>query len=79
MEDDIFSWVTPNLYAAILIEDIFDSEDSILKILHMYLKIHPDEYFYAETDWFYDKDDIDRIYKSSEWYHWCYRKPKKDD
>jgi hypothetical protein len=75
MEDDDFSWISPNLYVAILIEDLCDSEDSILKILHEYLRIHPDEYFYAEEDWFYTQKDIERIYESKDWFHWCYKKP----
>ena len=75
MEDDDFSWISPNLYVAILIEDLCDSEDSILKILHEYLRIHPDEYFYAEDDWFYTQKDIERIYESKDWFHWCYKKP----
>lgn len=79
MEGDEFSWISPNLYTAILIEDLCDSEESVLKILHEYFHIHPDEYFYAEEDWFYDKETIDRIYESGEWYHWCYRKPRKND
>lgn len=75
MEDDVFSWISPNLYVAILIEDLFDSEDSILEILHEYLQIHPDEYFYTEENWFYNKDDIEKIYESGKWLHWCYKKP----
>lgn len=74
MEDD-FSWISPNLYVAILIEDLYDSEDSVLKILHEYLHIHPNEYFYAEDSWFYTIEDVERIYESGEWYHWCYKKP----
>lgn len=76
MEDDDFSWISSNLYAAILIEDLCDSEDSTLKILHEYLKIHPDEYFYAEEDWYYDKNAIDNIFESGKWHHWCYKNPK---
>lgn len=75
MEDDVFSWISPNLYVAILIEDLFDSEDSILEILHEYLQIHPDEYFYAEENWFYNKDNIEKIHESGKWFHWCYKKP----
>lgn len=67
MDDDGFSWISPNLY----------SEDSILKILHEYFQIHPDEYFYTEEDWFYNKKDIEKIYKSGKWYHWCYKNPQK--
>lgn len=77
VKDNTFSWISPDIEVAVLIEDIFDSEESILKILHQYLNIHPDEYFYAEENWFYDKEIIDRIYESNEWYHWCYRKPEK--
>ena len=77
MDDDGFSWISPNLYVAILIEDLFDSEDSILKILHEYFQIHPDEYFYTEEDWFYNKKDIEKIYKSGKWYHWYYKNPQK--
>lgn len=75
MADDDFSWISPNLYVSILIEDLSDSEESVLKILHEYSRIHPDEYFYAENDWFYTMDDIKRIYESKEWYHWCYKRP----
>ena len=75
MEDDVFSWVSPNLYVSILIEDLSDSEDSVLKILHEYLQIHPDEYFYAEENWFYNKDNIEKIHESGKWFHWCYKKP----
>ena len=75
MADDDFSWISPNLYVSILIEDLSDNEDSVLKILHEYLQIHPDEYFYTEENWFYNKDDIEKIYESGKWLHWCYKKP----
>ena len=52
-----------------------DSEYSILKILHEYFRIHPDEYFYSEEDWFYTMEDIEKIYEKDDWYHWCYKKP----
>ena len=64
MEEDSFSWISPNIYAAIMVEDLCDSEESVLKILHEYSRIHPDEFFYAENDWFYTMDDIKRIYES---------------
>ena len=44
LEDDNFSWISPNLYTAILIEDISENEKSVLKILY--------EYFYSEEEWF---------------------------
>lgn len=75
MADDDFSWISSNLYVAILIEDLSDSEDSVLKILHEYFHIHPDEYFYSEEDWFYTMEDIEKIYEKDDWYHWCYKKP----
>ena len=75
MEDNGFSWISPNIYTAILIEDLCDSEYSILKILHEYFRIHPDEYFYYEEDWFYTMEDIEKIYEKDDWYHWCYKKP----
>ena len=73
--DDEFAWISPEIYAAVLIEDITDSEESILKILHKYLYIHPSEVFYAEEDWFYTKEDIDLIYEKGDRKYWCYRRP----
>lgn len=75
MDNDDFSWISPNLYVAILIEDLFDCEDSVLKILHKYFRLHPAEFFYAEEDWFYTKEDIESIYDSGKWNHWCYKNP----
>lgn len=75
MKDDDFSWISPNLYVAIQIEDLYDCEDSVLKILHKYFSLHPNEYFYAEESWYYTKENIDRIYESGDWYFWCYKNP----
>lgn len=75
MEDDNFAWISPNLYVAILIEDLCGSEDSVLKMLHKYFHLHPSDFFYAEEDWFYTKAVVDKIYESGEWYHWCYKNP----
>lgn len=75
MVNDDFSWISPNLYVAILIEDLCDCEDSVLKILYKYFRLHPAEFFYAEEDWYYTKKEIDRIYNSDDWEDWPYKNP----
>ena len=78
LEDDNFSWISPNLYTAILIEDISENEKSVLKILYEYFKLYPNEYFYSEEEWFYDKNNIERIYFENPYdSKWCYRNPKE--
>lgn len=77
-DQEEFKWIDSNLNQVINIEDITDREDMILKFLHKYFKYYPNDYFNNEMEWFYTKEDIDRIYDGSDWEYWCYKKPKAD-
>ena len=73
MEYDEFSWISPGLYTAVLFEDLCGSEYSIIKLVHRYLHIHTDEYFYAEGERYYTAVDTEKIYESCDRHHWCYK------
>ncbi len=74
-DQDNFKWIDSDLNQVINIEDISGRIDMILKFLHKYFKYYPNDYFNNELDWFYTKEDIDRIYNGSDWEYWCYKKP----
>lgn len=59
----------------VVFDRFYDREDMLLRFLQAYLKICPNDLFYAEQGWLYTKADIDRI--ASMPYHrsWCYRSP----
>ena len=58
--------------------NISENEKSVLKILYEYFKLYPNEYFYSEEEWFYDKNNIERIYFENPYdSKWCYRNPKE--
>lgn len=73
-----FDWIEKDLGQVVNIESISGCEDMILRILYEYFKIYPDDYFYNEMSWYYDKNDIIKIYESSSWDDWCYVKNRKN-
>lgn len=71
------NWIDNNLTEVVIIEDIKYSE-MILEILHKYMQIHPDTIYYTEMDWYYTKEDIDKIYVSNDHIHWKYKTMKSN-
>ena len=71
------NWIDNNLTEVVIIEDIKYSE-MILEILHKYMQIHPDTIYYTEMDWYYTKEDIDKIYVSNDNIHWKYKTMKSN-
>ena len=71
------NWIDNNLTEIVIIEDIKYSE-MILEILHKYMQIHPDTIYYTEMDWYYTKEDIDKIYVSNDNIHWKYKTMKSN-
>lgn len=61
----------------IIVDRFYDREDMLLKFLHAYLEIFPDDLFYAESDWYYTKADIDRIVSMPYNWSWCYMRPSE--
>lgn len=74
-DDGDFEWICKEVDVVALIEDIYCCGDMILKILYEYFKDNPSDFFYDDFKWFYTKEDIDKIYNSSDWEDWCYKKP----
>ena len=68
-------WIDSDLGKVLHIEDISGSEDMILKILYEYFKVHPNDYFFDDLDWYYTKKEIDIIYNSDDWEDWPYKNP----
>lgn len=71
------NWIDNNLTEVVIIEDIKYSE-MILEILHKYMQIHPDTIYYTEMDWYYTKEDIDKVYNSNYHIHWKYKTMKSN-
>lgn len=71
------NWIDNNLTEVVIIEDIKYSE-MILEILHKYMQIHPDTIYYTEMDWYYTKEDIDKVYNSNDHIHWKYKTMKSN-
>lgn len=71
------NWIDNNLTEVVIIEDIKYSE-MILEILHKYMQIHPDNIYYTEMDWYYTKEDIDKVYNSNDHIHWKYKTMKSN-
>ncbi len=71
-----YDWIEHDLSTALLFEDVSNREDMLLEILFRYSLLHPQGYFYNESDWFYSSSDIQCIYKSGQWENWCYLKPQ---
>lgn len=61
----------------VIVDRFYDREDMLLKFLHAYLEIFPDDLFYAESDWYYTKADIDRIVSMPYNWSWCYMRPSE--
>lgn len=61
----------------VIVDRFYDCEDMLLKFLHAYLEIFPDDLFYAESDWYYTKADIDRIVSMPYNWSWCYMRPSE--
>ncbi len=70
-----FDFIECDLGKVLHIEDISDSEDMLLRILYEYFKVHPNDYFFDDLDWYYTKKEIDRIYNSDDWEDWPYKNP----
>ena len=71
------NWIDNNLTEVVIIEDIKYSE-MILEILHKYMQIHPDTIYYTEMDWYYTKEDVDKVYNSNDHIHWKYKTMKSN-
>lgn len=58
-----FEWMGKgdSLFRAILIENISGRGEMLLRFVEEYLKINPHDIFYDDLDWYYTKDDIDKI------------------
>lgn len=70
-----YDWIAPNLEPTLLFEDITLREDMVLNVLSNYIQKYPDGVFYNEMEWFYTKEDIERIQcKAAQ--DWCYLKPE---
>ncbi|MBQ8942030.1 MAG: hypothetical protein IJ062_09335 [Firmicutes bacterium] len=72
-----FEFIESDLVKVVSIEDIYGCEEILLKILHEYFKFYPDDFFYNELEWYYDKNIISKIIASSDQKNWCYIKPYK--
>ena len=70
-----FEWIDNDLTAVINIEDISGCEETLIRLLYEYFKYYPDDYFYDEFEWHYNKENIDKIHNSQNYSGWCYRKP----
>ena len=70
-----FEWIDNDLASAINIEDISECEETLIRLLYEYFKYYPEDYFYDEFEWHYNKENINKIYKSKNIAGWCYRKP----
>lgn len=74
---DRFDWIAEDakLIRVMIIEDISDCERILLDFLYEYLKRNPEDYFYAEEEWYYTYEDIVRIKQREFDPAWCYKKP----
>ncbi len=74
---DRFDWIAEGekLIRVMIIEDISDCERILLDFLYEYLKRNPEDYFYAEEEWYYTYEDIVRIKQREFDPTWCYKKP----
>ena len=58
----------------IIFEDISGRERLLLEFFHRYFKLFPEDVFMEE--YFYTKDDIDKLYAKVPWNEiWCYEDP----
>ena len=59
-------------------ENIYESEELILKFLLEYMKNKPNVFFYVEcAEYYYTYDDIVKIHNSTFDCKWCYKEPPK--
>ena len=59
----------------IIFEDISGRERLLLEFFRRYFKLFPEDVFMEE--YFYTKDDIDKVYAKVPWNeNWCYEDPK---
>ncbi len=74
---DSFDWIAEGekLIRVMIIEDISDCERILLDFLYEYFKRNPEDYFYAEEEWYYTHEDIVRIKQTEFDQVWCYKKP----
>lgn len=76
-ECETFEWTDKKLYTGVLIEDIADCEKLVLDFLVKFFENHPDVIFYDELDWYYTKEDIEKIYSLNNIPEdWCYKRPE---
>ncbi len=72
------NWIDNNLNCVVDIEETWNCEEIILEILHKYMQLHPDTIYYEEMNWYYTKEDIDKVYNSNDHIHWKYKTMKSN-
>ena len=73
--EDMFDWVLDKgeLIRAVVFEKISGREKMLLDFVYEYMRMNPDDYFYAEGDWYYTSEDIKRIKEKEFETDWCYK------
>ena len=58
----------------LLVDNMLRREKTLLEFLHRYFILFPEDVFWG--DYFYTKDDIDKVYAKVPWNeNWCYEDP----
>ena len=59
----------------LLVDNMLRREKTLLEFLYRYFILFPEDVFWG--DYFYTKDDIDKVYAKVPWNeNWCYEDPK---
>ena len=62
-DSPMYEWMGrgDSLTGTFIIEDKFERGEMLLRFVEDYLRLNPNDIFYNEQDWYYTKDDIDKI------------------
>ena len=72
-----YQWIKKGVMHVVTVDRFYDREDMLLKFVHAYLDIFPNDFFYDEMELYYTKADIDRIWSMPFDYTWCYKNPSE--
>lgn len=68
------SHVPGGLYEKVLVEDISNCQEMLLRVLHHYLKNDYNMYFYIPAiNKLFDKKLLDQAYYGNSWSNWCFK------
>lgn len=76
-KDISFDWYNQKVifFEAIVIDNIEDNEDLLLKITYELLSKYPEAVLWLEQNWFYKLDDIKKYILNEFDPNWCYQNP----